>query len=398
VVKDGLVPVPALDAPEIGRSGQGQLAQRLGDELERFGFRPLRRGRQQDVERLGRDREHVVLVADRERDPVPRQAQIAVLEHAAVVVGQHRQEHDVAQAGLWRIPVDVEVRRVAARRAVFQHVPPPRVVGADRHVIRDDVEHLAEAGAPQRLGQARVAWRAAELAVGGSRIDDVVAVRAALRRLQIRRAVGGTHAERRGRIRDRRGRGEVEAGVELHPIGGGELPRHVSADDRPARLGGETGPCAQASPAPPGRTTPANPVAALRYLPRAMALARDLRHTSHVMLIAQITDTHIKPHGALAYGRVDTAPYLARALAHLLALRPRPDVVLATGDLVDGGRPDEYRRLRDLLAPLAMPVYLIPGNHDEREALAAAFPDHAYLPRGGRFMQYVVEGYAVRLI
>jgi len=116
------------------------------------------------------------------------------------------------------------------------------------------------------------------------------------------------------------------------------------------------------------------------------------------MLIAQITDTHIKPEGVLAYGRVDTAPYLARAVDHLLALRPRPDVVLATGDLVDGGRPDEYRRLRGLLAPLTMPVYLIPGNHDAREALADAFPDHAYLPRGGRFMQYVVEGYAVRLI
>src|SRR5262249_43888751 len=129
-----------------------------------------------------------------------------------------------------------------------------------------------------------------------------------------------------------------------------------------------------------------------------MVLDSELSHTPRIMLIAQITDTHIKPHGALAYGRVDTAPYLARAVAHLLELRPRPDVVLATGDLVDGGRPDEYRRLRDLLAPLSMPVYLIPGNHDEREALAAAFPDHAYLPRAGRFMQYVVEDYPVRLI
>ena len=116
------------------------------------------------------------------------------------------------------------------------------------------------------------------------------------------------------------------------------------------------------------------------------------------MLIAQITDMHIKPEGVLAYGRVDTAPYLARAVDHLVALRPRPDVVLATGDLVDGGRPDEYRRLRGLLAPLTMPVYLIPGNHDAREALADAFPDHAYLPRRGRFVQYVVEGYPVRLI
>jgi len=116
------------------------------------------------------------------------------------------------------------------------------------------------------------------------------------------------------------------------------------------------------------------------------------------MMIAQITDMHIKPQGVLAYGRLDTAPYLRRAVAHLLALKPRPDVVLATGDLVDGGLPEEYRRLHDLLAPLSMPVYLIPGNHDNRDALAAAFTDHAYLPRGGRFMHYVVEGHPVRLI
>src|SRR2546428_1240213 len=116
------------------------------------------------------------------------------------------------------------------------------------------------------------------------------------------------------------------------------------------------------------------------------------------MMIAQITDMHIKPDGVLAYGRLDTAPYLRRAVDHLLALKPRPDVVLATGDLVDGGLPEEYRRLHALLAPLSMPVYLIPGNHDNRDALAAAFTDHAYLPRGGRFMHYVVEGHPVRLI
>src|SRR5947208_3221147 len=59
------------------------------------------------------------------------------------------------------------------------------------------------------------------------------------------------------------------------------------------------------------------------------------------MMIAQITDMHIKPEGVLAYGRFDTAPYLGRAVEHLLALKPRPDVVLATGDLVDGGLPEE---------------------------------------------------------
>ena len=37
---------------------------------------------------------------------------------------------------------------------------------------------------------------------------------------------------------------------------------------------------------------------------------------------------------------------------HLVRLRPRPDVVFATGDLVDKGTREEYRRLRHLLAPL----------------------------------------------
>jgi Icc protein len=115
------------------------------------------------------------------------------------------------------------------------------------------------------------------------------------------------------------------------------------------------------------------------------------------MLIAQISDTHVRPKGVLAMGRVDTAGHLARAVAHINALRPAPDLVLATGDLVDAGMAEEYAHLRELLAPLAMPVRLIPGNHDLREPLRAAFADHHYLPRDG-FLQYVVDSGPLRLI
>jgi 3',5'-cyclic AMP phosphodiesterase CpdA len=115
------------------------------------------------------------------------------------------------------------------------------------------------------------------------------------------------------------------------------------------------------------------------------------------VLIAQITDMHIKPEGALAYRRVDTAGFLARAVDHILHLDPRPDVVLATGDLVDRGTAEEYQRLRHLLAPLPMPVYLIPGNHDDREAMRREFADQSYMPRDG-FIQYVIDDGPVRLI
>jgi len=115
------------------------------------------------------------------------------------------------------------------------------------------------------------------------------------------------------------------------------------------------------------------------------------------MLIAQITDTHIKLPGQKLYDKVDTAAYLRRAVAHINSMKPRPDLVIATGDLVDGGTPEEYAHLRTLLAPLAMPVYLIPGNHDARAPLRAAFPEHLYF-QGGQFLHYVIEGPAVRLI
>lgn len=116
------------------------------------------------------------------------------------------------------------------------------------------------------------------------------------------------------------------------------------------------------------------------------------------MLIAQVTDMHIKADGQLAYGRVDSAEKLARCVAHLNRLTSRPDIVLMTGDLVDMGRPDEYAVLRRLIDPLEMPIYVIPGNHDERRAFREAFADHGYLPSDGEFLHYTLEDYPIRLI
>ena len=116
------------------------------------------------------------------------------------------------------------------------------------------------------------------------------------------------------------------------------------------------------------------------------------------MLIAQISDLHVTAGGSLVYERFDTGAALARCVRHILGLKPRPEVLLATGDLVNDGSAAEYRRLRDLLAPLTMPVFLIPGNHDDRGAMHAGFGDHAYLSGGGRPMYYAVEGHAVRML
>lgn len=115
------------------------------------------------------------------------------------------------------------------------------------------------------------------------------------------------------------------------------------------------------------------------------------------MIIAQITDLHARPSGRLCNHVVDSNAMLARAVDALRALRPAPDVVLATGDLTDTGRTEEYEVLRQELGRLPMPVYLVPGNHDRRAGLREVFGKLPYLPESERF-SYTIEDHAVRLI
>jgi 3',5'-cyclic-AMP phosphodiesterase len=115
------------------------------------------------------------------------------------------------------------------------------------------------------------------------------------------------------------------------------------------------------------------------------------------MLLAQISDTHVRKPGELCYGRVDTAQFLRNAVARLASLSPRPDLTLVTGDLVDGGTVAEYAHLRELLGGLPMPCRLVMGNHDDRASLREAFRDHGYLPEEG-FIQYALEEHPLRIL
>ncbi len=117
------------------------------------------------------------------------------------------------------------------------------------------------------------------------------------------------------------------------------------------------------------------------------------------MLIAQITDCHIVEPGGLVADRVDPAAALRRAIDVINALRPLPDLVLATGDLVNDGRPAQYDHLMHLLGELDVGIVLpCPGNHDDRGELRRRFSD--VLPSGGpdHPIDYVVDEQPVRLI
>lgn len=109
--------------------------------------------------------------------------------------------------------------------------------------------------------------------------------------------------------------------------------------------------------------------------------------------IAHLSDPHLTT-GVLAAA---PAAGLSRALGRALALDPRPDCAVITGDLVDGGRPDEYRALREVIDRFPLPLYLATGNHDDPEALLAEFGGTRFVG-GTTGTRYVVEQSAFTLV
>lgn len=76
-------------------------------------------------------------------------------------------------------------------------------------------------------------------------------------------------------------------------------------------------------------------------------------------VVAHLSDCHI--------GATEDAPArLRRALDHVAACRPAPDVVLLSGDVADHGSEAEYRVAAELLDTVTLPLVVCPGNHDVR--------------------------------
>lgn len=93
------------------------------------------------------------------------------------------------------------------------------------------------------------------------------------------------------------------------------------------------------------------------------------------MLIAHLSDPHLRT-GPLA---AEPAAGLHHALGRILAVKPRPDCVVITGDLCEYGHPGAYPDLLALIGRFPLPIHLTTGNHDDRDVLLATFGGTAFL-------------------
>jgi 3',5'-cyclic-AMP phosphodiesterase len=111
-------------------------------------------------------------------------------------------------------------------------------------------------------------------------------------------------------------------------------------------------------------------------------------------LLAQISDPHLGEaprHGA------DPEGCLRAVVKALRRMPDRPDAVLVSGDLAEHAKPKEYRLAAKLIGKLDVPLYALPGNHDDRatmrEVLGLGDPDGGAAP-----LDYTVDLGPLRLL
>lgn len=115
-------------------------------------------------------------------------------------------------------------------------------------------------------------------------------------------------------------------------------------------------------------------------------------------LLVQITDTHIQPKGELLYGQVDTSVHLLETVAEINRIRPVPDLVVITGDLVEVPSEESYGHFKELISGVETPTYIVPGNHDDPKVMADLFADTECFPVSDSTYQYSVEANSFRML
>ena len=99
--------------------------------------------------------------------------------------------------------------------------------------------------------------------------------------------------------------------------------------------------------------------------------------------VVQLSDTHLMRESGGQLMGIDTDRSLA-AVCRLVANQGPIDALLLTGDLAGDEAEEAYGRLSELLKPLAVPSFWLPGNHDavwsDNHPLRSHFKRSIHLP------------------
>ncbi|MCT7951616.1 3',5'-cyclic-AMP phosphodiesterase [Ancylothrix sp. C2] len=98
------------------------------------------------------------------------------------------------------------------------------------------------------------------------------------------------------------------------------------------------------------------------------------------LLVAQLTDIHLFATPQQELVGFPTSESFLAVLQTLKELQPSPDLLLLTGDLSQDHTKESYQHLQQLISPLGIPTYWLPGNHDSLPFMDEVLTKFPFLP------------------
>jgi Icc protein len=123
------------------------------------------------------------------------------------------------------------------------------------------------------------------------------------------------------------------------------------------------------------------------------------QHPAPSHVVVHLSDPHLLAGDAHLFGSVDSTGHLVAMLRQLEASELKPDAIVITGDLAERAEEAAYRRLRELVEPVAArlgsQVVWVMGNHDDRAPFARLLFDE---PDGMRAQDRVYVANGLRIV
>lgn len=92
--------------------------------------------------------------------------------------------------------------------------------------------------------------------------------------------------------------------------------------------------------------------------------------------LVQLTDCHLFADASGSLSGMNTQQSLEQVL-QLMAQQPLVDAIIVSGDLAQHANVEVYRWLADRLSEFSLPVYWLPGNHDDASMMRSVVADGA---------------------
>lgn len=106
----------------------------------------------------------------------------------------------------------------------------------------------------------------------------------------------------------------------------------------------------------------------------------------------QISDTH------LCDEHPSRLADLERCVAAISSESTQPGLLIHTGDITHNGLASEYVSAMQAMSAAGLPVFVMPGNRDNRQVMLEFYRDAGPVAAGSQFFHYSIEDFGTRIL